>query len=211
MLLELFESGPVATNAIVLACSQTSAACIIDPAYESFQSIPSYIEKHSLNVTTIILTHSHWDHLADLSKFKEKYNVPIQVHPADLNNVIKPGADGLPLLFPIPGVQVDSFFNEGDTLSIGNLKLQVIHTPGHTPGGVCFYIPEHQTLISGDTLFQGSIGNLSFPTADPEAMWVSLDKLAKLPPATKVYPGHGPSTTIAAESWLANAKQIFGD
>jgi glyoxylase-like metal-dependent hydrolase (beta-lactamase superfamily II) len=75
-------------------------------------------------------------------------------------------------------------------ISVGKLQLQVIHTPGHSPGGVCFYLADQKTLISGDTLFRGTIGNLSFPTARPKLMWSSLKRLAQLPQDTKVYPGH---------------------
>ncbi|MFN4173726.1 MAG: MBL fold metallo-hydrolase, partial [Parachlamydiaceae bacterium] len=86
----------------------------------------------------------------------------------------------------------------------------VIDLPGHTPGGVGFYDPKRGLLFSGDTLFQNTIGNLSFPTARPELMWKSLKKLAKLPPETIVMPGHGPSTTIAKERWLDKAEDYFG-
>ena len=114
------------------------------------------------------------------------------------------------LFFPIEGVKPDKFLSEGDTVDAGELHFRVIHTPGHTPGGICLHDPHASLLISGDTLFQGSIGNLSFPGADAEAMWTSLDKLAALPPETKVYPGHGEATTIGAEHWLPRAREIFG-
>ncbi len=87
--------------------------------------------------------------------------------------------------------------------------IKVIHTPGHSPGGVCFYLPSEKILFSGDTLFRGTIGNLSLPTARPDLMWDSLKKLAALPPETKVYPGHGGPTTISAEKWIAHAKGKF--
>jgi glyoxylase-like metal-dependent hydrolase (beta-lactamase superfamily II) len=93
---------------------------------------------------------------------------------------------------------------------LGDIVIDVIHLPGHSPGGVGFYLKKQDTLISGDTLFKGSIGRLDLPTSEPEKMWNSLDKLAKLPPKTRVIPGHGDETTIGEESWLANAKHYFG-
>ena len=117
----------------------------------------------------------------------------------------------MPFWIDIEGVSGAKFFQERDKISVGNLLFEVIHTPGHTPGGVCFYAQEQGILFSGDTLFKGSIGNLSFPTCNSKEMWKSLDKLAKLQPETKVYPGHGPYTTIKNESWLPKAEQIFGD
>lgn len=138
------------------------------------------------------------------------YKIPVAVHPEDAPNLEQPGADQLPCYIDIEGVVPDDLLKEGQRIAIGDLTLQVIETPGHSPGCVCFYSPENKVLISGDTLFQGSIGKLTLPTARPELMWDSLRKLAKLPPETVVYPGHGGSTTIGKESWLPNAEAIFG-
>ena len=158
----------------------------------------------------ILLTHSHWDHLAGLAELKKLVDAPVYVHEADKPNVREPGADQLPLYFAIEGVEPDHLLKEGDVLKVGELTIEVIHTPGHTPGGVCFYLPNQHVLFSGDTLFQGTLGNLSLPTARPALMWSSLKKLAKLPPQTKVYPGHGDSTTIGKEAWLEDAEEFFG-
>lgn len=158
----------------------------------------------------ILITHSHWDHICDAAKLKAQYRAPVFVHPLDLANLENPGSDGLPLMFNIEGVLPDKFLNEGDIVELGDLRFEVIHTPGHSPGGICLYNKEHGILFSGDTLFKGSIGNLSFPTANPTEMWKSLAKLAKLVPETVVYPGHGLPTTIGKESWLERAEEIFG-
>ncbi|MDX8431005.1 MAG: MBL fold metallo-hydrolase [Candidatus Algichlamydia australiensis] len=208
MFLKCFPSGPFATNAYLVACPKTKKAFIIDPAPESSAGL---LQEEDWEVEAILLTHSHWDHTGDCKKLKEKLQIPVYVHKDDKENLEKPGSDGLPLMIPVEGVAADYALKEGDCLELGELKIEVIETPGHTPGGVSFYLPEEGVLLSGDTLFQGSIGNLSFPTANPEAMWTSLKKLEKLPRETKVYPGHGPATTIGDESWLARAKEIFGD
>lgn len=203
-------SGPFATNAYIIGCPATHKAAIIDPGVDSFDAINELLEKQSFLPEKILLTHSHWDHIGDAAKCKEHFKIPISIHPEDLPNLEKPGSDHLPLMQPIPPAKADHLLSDGDTLSIGNTSWKVIHTPGHSPGGICFYNEENAILISGDTLFQGSIGNISFPTSNPDAMWKSLKKLSALPPETQVYPGHGPSTTLAEESWLPQAQQIFG-
>ncbi|GAB5411405.1 MAG: MBL fold metallo-hydrolase [Chlamydiales bacterium] len=208
MFLRTFPSGPFATNAYLIGCPKTKKAFIVDPAPESANSL---LGEKDWQIEGILLTHSHWDHIGDCKKIKEKLGVPVYVHEADRQNLENPGRDGLPLLFPIEGVTPDHSIKEGDILQLGDLQIEVIETPGHTPGGVCFYLPLYNVILSGDTLFQGSIGNLSFPTADPEAMWASLKKLEVLPAETKVYPGHGFATTIGAENWLPRAREIFGE
>jgi hydroxyacylglutathione hydrolase len=209
MILETFCTGPSDTNGYLLACSETKRAVVIDVPFESVDLILKRVEKLGLSVEKILLTHSHWDHTAEVALLKEKTKAPVYIHEEDVGNLEEPGSDRLPLFFPVVGVKADGFLTEGQELHVGNLLMQVIHTPGHTPGGVCFYLPNEKTLISGDTLFRGTIGNLSFPTARPELMWVSLKKLAALPHETKVYPGHGTPTTIGAEQWIAHAKSRF--
>ena len=150
----------------------------------------------------MLLTHSHWDHTADAAAFKE-LGIPIFIHALDAENLKFPGSDGLPLLYPVQGVVSDQLIVDGQILTVGNMKLEVWHTPGHSPGGVCFYLKEEDLLISGDTLFKQAIGNLSFPTARPKLMWPSLKRLLTLPKKTRVIPGHGEETTIGAEEkWL---------
>ncbi len=208
-MIEVFPSGPFSTNAYIVFCPQLKVAAIIDPAPESLDRLKTFLKKMDLKLEKVLLTHSHWDHFGDLKKLLKEVPVPVYVHPYDKQNLQEPGCDGLPLLIQIEGVEVADTYDEGDVVEVGELRFKVIHTPGHSPGGVCLYCKEHQMLISGDTLFKGSIGNLSFPTADSEKMWTSLDKLAKLPPETKVYPGHGEMTTIGEETWLKNARHIF--
>lgn len=207
MIIKVFTTGPAETNSILIGCSKTRQAAIIDVPLDSTELIDQALKKDSLTPQMILLTHSHWDHLADAAKLKKLLAVPIYVHPEDAGNLERPGSDKLPLFFPIEGVKPDKFLNDGQIIPLGDLRFEVICTPGHTPGGVCFWLREQKILISGDTLFKGTIGNISFPTARPELMWQSLKKLAALPPETRVFPGHGPETTIKAESWIAQARE----
>ena len=204
-----FPSGPFATNAYIYFCNKTKIAAIIDPAPDSFDDLHSFILVNKLQIDKVILTHSHWDHFGDLKKVLDKYPVDILVLPLDQENLKNPGSDGLPMMMEIPAVNKSLTIEDGDVIDIGEQKFIVIHTPGHSPGGICLYNKEQNILISGDTLFKGSIGNLSFPTANADKMWQSLKKLEALPLSTHVYPGHGPSTTLKEEQWLKNAKEIY--
>lgn len=208
MIFQPFASGPVSTNAYVVVCKKSGKAAIIDPSPGSFDSISGFLEDHHYIPEKILITHSHWDHIADVARCKLEYDIPVWIHTLDAPNLEKPGADGLPVRIPIQGVIPDRYLEDGDTFFIGETEFRVIHTPGHSPGGVCFYAPELKTLLSGDTLFRGSFGILSLPTAQPPLMWESLAKLWALPKDTLVYPGHGPSTTIGRESWLPEAKRF---
>jgi len=210
MFIEKFTTGPVATNTYVVASSLTREAFIIDPAIGSFELIDDYLNSYVLKCCGILLTHSHWDHIAEVSQIKTHYQVPVYIHSLDTPNLEEPGADGLPCPLIIPKIKPDFILEEGTILPLGHLNFQIIHTPGHSPGSVCFYEKNQHTLFSGDTLFQGSIGNISFPTSCPDLMWPSLAKLAKLPEFTRVFPGHGSPTTIGQEHWLPNAEKHFG-
>jgi len=205
-----FTCGPLQTNAYLVVCPETQTAAFVDPAPMSASVLSDTTHDLAVQPDKILLTHSHWDHIADVATLKKRFPVPVYVHPEDAPNLQKPGSDGLPLFLRCEGVVPDSLLEDQQEIPVGKLRLQVIHTPGHTPGGVCFYEPQAGVLLAGDTLFQGSIGNLALPTANPDDMWNSLDQLAALPPSTKVYPGHGPSTTIGAESWLPDARRLFG-
>lgn len=209
MIIQAFPSGPFDTNAYVVVCEETLQAAIIDPAPGSAPKIKDFLSKHQYIPQKILLTHSHWDHIGDVAPLKDLYKIPVFVHPLDAPNLENPGADSLPCWIAIESVKPDSFLNENDTIAVGNYTFEVIHTPGHSPGSLCLYSKKANTLISGDTLFKGTIGNISFPTSQPDLMWISLSKLAKLFPDTIVYPGHGPTTTIGKETWLSKAQELF--
>lgn len=198
-----FTSGPYETNGYLLRDGKE--ALLIDAPPGILEMLPT-----DISLQKVLLTHSHLDHTADAAELVDKFQSELLVHPLDSPNVEQPGSDGLPRFLPVRGVKPTGLLQEGDKLSFGNASFEVIHTPGHTPGGISLYSPELKLLFSGDTLFQGTIGNLSFPGCDEEKMWESLKKLARLPPDTVVYPGHGPTTTIGREWWLSDARNHFG-
>jgi glyoxylase-like metal-dependent hydrolase (beta-lactamase superfamily II) len=209
MILRDFSSGPIDTNFYLLGCNETKKAWIVDAPSGAADVAAVEAKNLGLTVEKIILTHSHWDHIADLSLLKKIYPVTVAVHQEDMLNVEHPGSDGLALYLPIEGVKVDEVLQGNEEFSLGKLHIQIIHTPGHSPGGICLYLADQKVLISGDTLFKGSLGRIDLPTSEPERMWVSLKRLSKIPSDVKVFPGHGPSTTIGSEGWLARAEEFF--
>ena len=201
MILFKFCYGPIQTNAILFGCPRTKKGAIVDSPLESTEAILAKAKEIDLRIEKILLTHSHWDHIADLSVLKEKTGAPVYVHELDAGNVERPGSDGLGHS-SIQGVAPSHFLTEGQVIEVGDLRIEVIHTPGHSPGCVCFYFRKEGVLISGDTLFSGCMGRVDLPTSHSSSMWDSLHKLAKLPPETRVIPGHGKDTTIGQEDWL---------
>ncbi len=200
-----YTCGPLETNCYLAVCRETKKTVIIDPAAGSEPQISKIIEEQELNLTGIWLTHSHWDHIVDCNAFRKKHgeSLPISVHMLDKANLTSPGADGLPLPFPIEPIAPVQVFREGTILAVGTRHFQVFHTPGHSPGSCCFLQLGGDIFISGDTLFRGTYGNTSSPSSSPDQMRESLERIALLPDHIVVYPGHGPKTTIQKEKgWM---------
>lgn len=203
MFIEKCTCPPIATNSYLLFSSKGPDALLIDPGCQSLSLFAPLLSKHKLTLAAILLTHSHWDHIVEAADWQTRYHAPLYVHTLDAPNLVTPGADQLPSPLSFSGSSSWQPLHDGQPLTFGSHHLTVIHTPGHSIGSVCFYYPDEKLLFTGDTLFRGTIGNLSFPTSAPEQMRSSLKKLTALPPDTQVLPGHGDATTLAAESsWL---------
>ena len=209
MEIKKFVSGLLETNSYLIIDEKNKKAALIDPAKGSKDKILSFLEKNDLSLEAILITHSHFDHIGDVRSLQEKTKACVYIHKEDEKNLEKPGADGIAPFEEIEGAKADKNVKENDLIEIGDLKIEVIHTPGHTPGGVCYYLEKEKILFSGDTLFSGTIGNLSFPTCSEKDMWISLKKLSSLPVDTIVYPGHGEKTSIGKEKWLSSAEEYF--
>ena len=189
--------GMLQTNCYVLG-DDTGVAAVVDPGGR-ITELKDYIDHHGLRVKKIVLTHGHADHIAGAMELKRESGADIHMHAADrgwLTAKDDPMARHLGLT---EDIALDAEVAEGDTLVMAGVPFIVLHTPGHTPGGCCFYSAEQNTLLSGDTLFAGSIGRSDLVGGDALVLQKSLDRLKLLPDETKVFPGHGPSTTIALE------------
>lgn len=201
MRIEVFTGGPFETNSYLLINEQKEAL-LFDPTFGSSNFFFDLIEKLTLKPLAILLTHSHFDHIVDTALVKKELKLPVYIHSLDSQNLIEPGSDGLPFGEEIEAVVPDVLIEDGQIFNLGHFHFMVLHTPGHSYGSVCFYFPDQAILISGDTLFKGTYGNVSFPTSDPKQMKNSLRKLAKLPIETTFWPGHGDPSTIGSEDWL---------
>ena len=192
--------GHFHTNCYILSDSDTKEAIVIDPAHHG-DRIYNAIEQNGYKVKYIIITHSHIDHIMGLDYLFEKTGAIVCAGEIDADS-INDNEACLATLFSThaPKTMVQKRLRDNDELELAGKKIIIIHTPGHTPGGVCIYIPDENILFSGDTLFNMSVGRCDFPGGSMKSLCESIKtKLFALPGKTIVYPGHNDSTTIQFE------------
>ena len=193
--------GPLATNVIVAADPRTREAVAVDTATPCLAFIADELAARSWRLRLIVTTHGHWDHIGDNAAVAAHTGADIAVHPLDRERLERPGTSNAPFEIPpsVPAVDLA----EGGLIRFGDLRLRVLHTPGHTEGSVCLYAEDDGVLLSGDTLFPGGWGRTDLPGGDDGQMVASLIRLAGLEDPVRVLPGHGASTTIGRERpWL---------
>ena len=198
MKIHSFTIGPLETNAYLVVDEGTRQALLIDPGLES-EEIYDFILQEGLDLSAIVNTHGHFDHVCGSAFFKAKTGKPVLLHRDDVAMMSQAAEQALSYGFQVPTPpEPDRLLTEGDEVVVGESRFQVLHTPGHTPGGICLY--EEGVVFVGDTLFAGSIGRTDMPGGSYEVLLSSIrDKLLSLPDETAVYPGHGPPTTIGEE------------
>ena len=193
--------GPLATNVHILADARTREAIAIDTAIPSLPWIADELVARGWTLRLIVSTHGHWDHTGDNARVADATGAEIAVHALDREALVHPTPLWAPFEIPpsVPAVELA----EGGEVRFGEIRLQVLHTPGHTPGSVCLQSVDEGLLFSGDTLFAGGWGRTDLPGGSDEAMVESLVRLADLEPVVAVFPGHGSTTRIAREQgWL---------
>ena len=194
--------GPVATNVHVLADERTREAIAIDTATPSIAWIADELAARDWTLKLIVSTHGHWDHIGDNTAVAEHTGAEIAVHPLDRHRLTDPKpviSAPFEIVPSIPAVELA----EGGEIRFGEIRLTVLHTPGHTEGSVCLLSRDDGLLFSGDTLFAGAWGRIDLPGGDEAAMVASLARLSELEDAVEVLPGHGGATTIGRErAWL---------
>jgi hydroxyacylglutathione hydrolase len=193
--------GPASTNVHILADGRTREAIAIDAAIPSSAWIAEELAARDWTLKLIVTTHGHWDHIGDNAAVASATGAEIAVHPLDRDSLLHPMPVSAP--FEIPPSVAAVELAEGGTIRFGEIRLRVLHTPGHTPGSVCLQSIDDGLLFSGDTLFAGGWGRVDLPGGSAEAIVDSLGRLAELEPIVAVLPGHGPATTIGRERpWL---------
>ncbi|MEA2536555.1 MAG: hydroxyacylglutathione hydrolase [Chloroflexota bacterium] len=193
--------GPLSTNVLLLADEGSLEAIAVDTAIPSLDWIAGELAERGWTLKLIVSTHGHWDHIGDNAAVAQHSGAPIAVHQADRERLINPRPLSAPFDIPpsVPAVDLA----EGGVVRFGEIRLDVLHTPGHTEGSVCLLAPDAGLLLSGDTLFAGGWGRVDLPGGSPEAMAESLCRLAELEDRLQVLPGHGSATTIGRERpWL---------
>ena len=197
MIIETIEDRFMGENTYLLGDEKTNKCAIIDPG-ASLIDILSAVRDRKFTVEYIILTHGHADHIANVNKLKAETNAKIVAHENEEELLID-RKKNLSVRFPCGPQEFDAdiYVKDKDRLELGELRLTFIHTPGHTPGGMCIKVGDH--MFTGDTLFAGSIGRTDFYGGDFKQMTKSLNKLKNYNGNTIIYPGHGPSSTIEME------------
>lgn len=200
MIFDIVVVAPLGVNCIILGCEKTGKALVVDPGGDP-EKILAVVRSHKLEVSAIINTHGHFDHVGANSRIKLETDAPLMIHESDAPMLSRVAA--VAAMYGMTGEnspQPDSMLEDGMTIKFGDCSVQVIHTPGHTPGGCCLYIEADKKLISGDTLFADGIGRTDLPGGSTKKLIASIkNRLFVLPDDTRVYPGHGPSTTIGHE------------
>lgn len=198
MIIESLIVGQIDTNCYILACEETKEAAVIDPGGDASEILAA-INRLAVKVKYIICTHGHADHIEAIKEVKTATGAEVLIHSADAE-MLTDAQKNLSALMgaSIVAVPADQLLAEGDVITVGNLELVIINTSGHTQGGICIMVGD--VLFSGDTLFYGSVGRSDFPGGNHTALINGImEKLMRLPAETKVYPGHGPQTTIGKE------------
>lgn len=193
--------GPVATNVHILADPRSREAIAIDTATPSLAWIADELAARDWTLKLIVSTHRHWDHIGDNAAVSERTGADIAVHPLDRHGLTDPQPSFAPfeIVPSVPAVDLA----EGGVVRFGEIRLRVMHTPGHTEGSVCLLAGAEGLLFSGDTLFEGAWGRVDLPGGDPAAMVESIARLTTLDDPIGVLPGHGSPTTIGRErAWM---------
>lgn len=201
MILEMLTLGALYTNCYIAGCSETREGLIIDPGFDrdtEAEKVLTRVEQHRLEVKYIVNTHGHPDHTAGNGLLKDATGAPIVIHELDAPKLTD-SSKNLSLLFGlhVTSPPADQTLKEGDIIQAGKVQLKVLHTPGHSKGSIALL--GDNVVFTGDTLFAGSIGRYDFPDASYKEIMNSLKRLATLPDHLKVYPGHGPTSTIGQE------------
>ncbi len=206
MIIHTIPVGITQTNCYVVGCEETQEGVVIDPGANP-ERILRTLEESGLTIRYVLNTHCHFDHMGANAEIVAVTGAPLALHPAELPILQARGGSswfGVPVKeSPLPDVELE----DGQVLEVGTLRFQVLHTPGHSPGGVTFYLEEEGAAFDGDVLFAMGVGRTDLPGGNWDTLMRSIREiLFALPDETVLYPGHGPKTTVGQEKrsnpWL---------
>ena len=202
MKIDALALGAYETNCYVIRSSEAVKDCLIIDAGLGADKLIKFLQGHKLNPVAVVLTHGHIDHIEGVAALRAEFpDIKVYIHKLDAEMLTEPHANLSAMTGAAFSVEpADFFMEEQSVIEQADIKLSVLHTPGHTPGGICLYSKDEGIIFTDDTLFADSIGRTDFPNGNTEQLLQSIrEKLFTLPDETKVYPGHGPITTIAHE------------
>jgi glyoxylase-like metal-dependent hydrolase (beta-lactamase superfamily II) len=198
MYLDVFDSNPYGTNCWLLAADGSEEAVVVDPGFEP-TSVHALLDAAGKTPVAVVLTHAHWDHAGTAGAFAG--DLPVYIHPDDAVAFRDPVAWAGASASPLEPAEDVRAIADGEILRLAGFAIEVLHTPGHTPGHCIFRVDGDLLLCSGDLVMAGSIGRSDFPNSDPSAMTESLRRFLTLPDDLRTLPGHGPETTVGHERW----------
>lgn len=210
MKIKKFDVGPLFVNCYVVYDENKKEAAIIDPGDEP-DLVLEFIKEEHLNVKYIICTHGHFDHIGAVKEIKDETQAKILIHEKEIE-IYRKSHQAAIQFFGLeidPQPEPDILLKDNEKIKIGSIHFKVIHTPGHSPGSICLYT--EGCIFTGDTLFSGSVGRTDLFGGSMQELLNSLKKIASLPSETKVFPGHGPKTTIGNEIKYDPFYQEFRD
>ena len=210
MILETLPVGPLQCNCSILGDETSREAIVVDPG-DDIPRILALLAKHNLTVKQIVITHAHIDHIAGAHRLKQLTGAPILYNQNDLPLVKMMDVQAAWLGIPTPAVfNPDDTLDDGKLITITGISGSILHTPGHTEGSVCLYLPDQTLLLAGDTLFAGSVGRTDLPGGNTSKLLRSIhDRLLTLPDEVAVIPGHGPRTTSAPNALQIHSCKTF--
>ncbi len=200
MQIDVLPAGPIETNAYLLT-SSSGESLLVDAPPDVEGAVRDFLKRRGSNLSGILVTHGHWDHIGDLGNFRED-DVTIYAHPGDREWIENPGvmAAFMPPGLNVKPGRVDRWVEDGEVIEAAGVTIEIRHVPGHAPGNILFYFPALGAAFVGDALFRGGVGRFDLPGGDWDALENSIRKrIYTLSDETAIYSGHGPATTVGVE------------
>jgi glyoxylase-like metal-dependent hydrolase (beta-lactamase superfamily II) len=197
----LMNTGGIAgTNSFVIADERARVAVLFDAPDHTVGPLLDQVQKQGWDLVGLWLTHGHFDHLADHAVVRQRFpNAKILIHPLEADRLREPGSRMFDLPFTIPAGEPDQLIEDGQVLHIGSMPVHVIHTPGHAPGHVCYYLPEQKVLVGGDLIICNAVGRTDLPGCSERDLFASIRRIMQLPEDTHLLPGHCQPSTLLDE------------